>query len=238
MKSIILICALIAGLSNASAEDFYSVNDALLNANQAETVRKNALAELNSHGDSIEANYFMAVITLRETSKAAPSDIYADNRYVEKFEALYRADAKRKQLMYGGQIMVSDIRFLKLFYYLGLKYYSRQNFSKAVEWLNLAKVGYEDNPEFNFKIGTGYYAIKNYGKAKEAFESVLKVTPNHRDTLYNMACLYAVLNNPGESVKWLKKVVNLEPKYKEMASKDSDFDSIRNVSQFQQLVSR
>lgn len=242
MKSIILICAIAAmagTLSIAQAEDFYSANESLLAANHLDKVKKNALTELGAHRDSIEANYFLALVTIKENSNADQSKIYANNSYAEKFQALYRDHAKAAHLMYGDQIMVSDIRFVKLFYYLGLKYLSQQDFQKAVEWLNLAEIGYSDKPNFNFnfEIGTSYYAIKNYDKARKYFEAALKIKPDHRDALYNMACLYSVLNNPDESIKWLEKVTKLDPKYKAIASKDSDFDNIRKTAQYQRLIS-
>jgi tetratricopeptide (TPR) repeat protein len=233
-----IIIWIIIGLASVAQADFYSVNDSLFRSNHLDKVQSNALAELAAHPDSIEATFFLALVSIRQTAEADPAKIYSRNTYAEKFQELYRAHAKSENLMYGDQIMLSDARFPKLFHYLGLKYLSEQNFKQAVEWLNLAEIGYEDDVEFNFNLGCSYYAIKNYPKAEKYFEKVLSLAPKHSKALYNMACLYAVLGNSDISVKWLRKAIRLDPKNKEIASKDSDFDNIRNTKQYQTLMSQ
>lgn len=238
MKSIILIWVMSGILSVAQAQDFYSDNEALFLANHLDKVKKNALIEHSAHRESIEANYFLALVTIKQTSDSDPSKIYAKNSYAEKFQALYRDDAKARHLMHGDQIMVSDPRFVRLFYYLGLKYLSQQDFAKSVEWLNLADVGYSDNLEFNFNIGTSYYAVKDYDKAKKYFMAALTISPNHGDSLYNLACIEAISNKPDESMMWLGKAISVDAKYKAMASKDSDLDNIRKTEPYRQLTSK
>ena len=243
MKSITLFFAIVTmafTFSIARAQDFYSLNESLLAVNNLDKVKRNSLIELDSQQDSIEAIYFMAMATIRQTSSSDPTKIYANNNYVEKFQVLYRKHAKSQKLMYGNQIMVADTRFFKIFYYLGLKYLYQQDYAKAAEWLNLAKFGYSDNPNlnFNFEIGTSYYALKNYDEAMKYFKAALKLKPDHSDALYNIACIYSIMSKPDESIKRLDKAMHLDPKYKDIASKDSDFDNIRKTQQYQQLMSR
>lgn len=238
MKSIILICTLICSFSIAQAQDFYSENEVLLGADQLERVRSNALKELDAHPNSIEATYFLAMVAINRTAKADPARIYAKNRYAERFQDLYREQAKSARLMYGDQIMVADTRFVRMFYFLGLQYHSHQEYAKAAEWLNLAKIGFEDNLDFNFITGTSYYAIKNYENAKKYFLEVLKINPDHGDTIYNMACLNAIANDPDEAVKWLGKAISLDRKYKKLAMNDSDFNNIRKAESYQKLMDK
>ena len=58
--------------------------------------------------------------------------------------------------MYQDQIMMADVRFMKLFYLIGLKYFDERNFSKAAEWLNLAKTMYRNDFNLFFYLGTSY----------------------------------------------------------------------------------
>lgn len=235
MKKLIFVSLLLCCISATQAQDFYAVNDSLLRENKLESVKKNSLAELEAHHDSIEANYFLAMVTIRQASEHS-STIFANNSYAETFQTLYRDQARARHLMHGDQIMVSDPRFVSLFYYLGLKYLSQNDFSRSVEWLNLAEIGYEDNLDFNVNLGNSYYAIKNYDKARKYYEAALRIDPEHTDTVYNMACLYSVRNNPDESVKWLEKAIKRAPKYKEIASRDPDFENIRKSKQYQHLM--
>lgn len=234
MRTIILLILWCALLSVSCAQNFYSKNDSLFEANQFETVKQNALAELASNKESIEANYFLALITIIEQSAADQNKIH-DNIYSEQFQNLYRAYAKETKLMYGDQIMVADVRFVKLFYHIGLKYFSEQDFKKSAEWLNLAKVGYLNNFDYHFYAGCSYYALQNYDKAKEYFESALTIKPNDATTLYNMACLYSLLNNAEESSKYLKMAIGQNAMYKDKMSTDSDFNNVRGTKEFQQF---
>jgi len=100
MKTIIVICTLLGAIAVAQAEDFYTANESLLNAGRLEQVKKNALAELRAHRDSLEASYFMAMVTLRQTSQADSSKVNADNGYVDKFAALYRQSVQNPGQIY------------------------------------------------------------------------------------------------------------------------------------------
>lgn len=243
MNKIIQICIFVTiacSLNTATAQDFYSINETLFAENHLDVVRKNSLAKLKEDQDSIEANYFLAMLAIKTAPDSDKAKIYAENMYVNNFQILYRKYAQEKDLMYGDQIMISDVKFLRIFYLLGLEYLIKQDYAKAVEWLNLAKFGYSDNPNlnFNFEIGTGYYAIKNYDKAMEYFEAAIKLKPDHSDALYNIACLYSLFANPDESIKRLDRAIQLDPKFKEIASKDSDFDNIRKTPQYKNLMLR
>jgi tetratricopeptide (TPR) repeat protein len=238
MRTIILLMLTCILFSVGLTQNFFSKNDSLFKANQFEIVKQNALAELTSNKESIEANYFLALITIRQQSSADQSKIYTNNIYSEQFQIIYRDYAKGKKLMYGDQIMLADVRFVNLFYYIGLKYFSEQDFKKSAEWLNLAKVGYLNNFDYHFYTGCSYYALQNYGKAKEYFESALTIKPNDAATLYNMACLYSFLNNPEESSKYLKMAISQDATYKEKMSTDSDFNNVRGTKEFQQFISK
>ncbi len=53
---------------------------------------------------------------------------------------------------------------------------------------------------------------------------------------YNKACAYALQGNIEQVVENLQAAINLNPKYREMAKTDSDFDSIRDDARFQALI--
>ena len=61
---------------------------------------------------------------------------------------------------------------------------------------------------------------------------------NPRDALanFNMACYRAVQNRPAEALELLRSALDLDPKLRVMAKAEEDFDSIRALPAFQDLL--
>jgi len=63
---------------------------------------------------------------------------------------------------------------------------------------------------------------------------------NPRDALanFNMACYRAVQNRPTEALELLRDALRLDPKLRTMAKVEQDFESIRALPAFQELLNR
>jgi tetratricopeptide (TPR) repeat protein len=63
---------------------------------------------------------------------------------------------------------------------------------------------------------------------------------NPKDALahFNMACYRAVQNRPQEALELLRNALDLDPKLKPLAKAEPDFQTLRGLPAFQQLVSR
>ena len=63
---------------------------------------------------------------------------------------------------------------------------------------------------------------------------------NPRDALanFNMACYRAVQNRPTEALELLRDALRLDPKLRTMAKAEQDFESIRALPAFQELLNR
>ena len=61
---------------------------------------------------------------------------------------------------------------------------------------------------------------------------------NPRDALanFNMACYRAVQNRPTEALELLREALSLDPKLRSLAKVEGDFDSIRALPAFQELL--
>ncbi|MGB7056667.1 MAG: tetratricopeptide repeat protein, partial [Geitlerinemataceae cyanobacterium] len=53
---------------------------------------------------------------------------------------------------------------------------------------------------------------------------------------YNTACLYAMQQNLDAAISHLQKAIDLDPKYRDMAKTDTDFDCIRDCDRFLKLL--
>lgn len=90
---------------------------------------------------------------------------------------------------------------------------------------------WERNAPALVHFGTG-----EYDKAVEAFEQLLAETPDDAGVLYNLACAESLSGKGQEALGHLKRSVEHDPDFREMAEKDSDFDAIREDPEFASAV--
>ena len=74
------------------------------------------------------------------------------------------------------------------------------------------------------------------GRAIACLEQVLKLNPDDELAWYNKACAYALQNNLDLAIDSLQKAIALNPKYREMAKEDRDFDNLKEDKRFQTLI--
>ena len=238
--AIFLVCIL---LSISDAQDFFSTNILLYEEAKYDTVKLNSEKELNTNNSSFEAAYFLTKIAFNlnqdincfgvNIEKKECSEI---KKAMELFEKLYRQKAEEMQLMYGDQIMMADTRFMDLFYVIGLKYFDKREFNYAAEWMNLAKVMYMNDYDYNFYLGTSYLMIEENEKALRVFHTALELKPDDPSVTYNIACLYAKDGQKEDAISWLKKAIELNPTYRMKAIIDVDFENIKNDIEFKKIT--
>jgi tetratricopeptide (TPR) repeat protein len=68
------------------------------------------------------------------------------------------------------------------------------------------------------------------------FEQLLRLAPNDSRSLYNAACIYARLGQADSAIQRLRRAIELKPSWREAASSDSDFDTLRSDSAFVALI--
>ncbi|MFM8296354.1 MAG: TPR end-of-group domain-containing protein, partial [Microcystaceae cyanobacterium] len=84
-------------------------------------------------------------------------------------------------------------------------------------------------------------ALFNLGRLEEAiasYDHALKIKPDYASAYFNKACAYALQENISLTIENLKQAINLDSKYLEMATTDSDFDKIRKDSRFIDLLNQ
>jgi len=66
----------------------------------------------------------------------------------------------------------------------------------------------------------------------EVFERTLTVYPGNPNVLYNLACFEALAGREGDALAHLAQAVEADPRTREWAQTDSDFDAIRSDPRF------
>lgn len=85
-------------------------------------------------------------------------------------------------------------------------------------------------------LGVLYMREKKYEEAREVFEKAIRLKPVYVDPFYNLACTYAIMGQRKEGLAYLKRAVSLDPIVKEWARKDSDLESLRGSSEFDEII--
>ena len=73
-------------------------------------------------------------------------------------------------------------------------------------------------------------------KVISCFDKALEMQPRHSDAYYGKASCYALQRQTELAIATLKQAIALDPKYREMAKTDADFDGVRSDDRFQALL--
>jgi tetratricopeptide (TPR) repeat protein len=76
----------------------------------------------------------------------------------------------------------------------------------------------------------------DYAKAAEVVAGGLAEHPRHAPLLYNLACYEALAGQRERAVEHLRQAIEVDPKFREEARLDVDFDSMREERGFAELV--
>ena len=78
--------------------------------------------------------------------------------------------------------------------------------------------------------------LERYEEEITSYDKALEIKPDDPSVYYNKACAYALQNKIQLAIENLQQAINLDVKYKDMAKTNTDFDSIRDNEQFQELL--
>ncbi|ACC82699.1 tetratricopeptide repeat protein [Nostoc punctiforme] len=98
------------------------------------------------------------------------------------------------------------------------------------------KIKSDDHQAWN-NWGYALVKLERLEEAIASFDEALKIKPDKDNAWYNKACCYGLLGNVDLAIENLQQSINLNPKYRETAKTDTDFDNIRQDQRFQYLIS-
>ncbi|MFC2038526.1 tetratricopeptide repeat protein [Chloroflexota bacterium] len=93
-----------------------------------------------------------------------------------------------------------------------------------------------DNPGTLNGRGITLCNLERFEDALADYNRSLEFRPDNPGTVYNIACLYSLLNNPNEAIENLGKAIHFDNSCREEAKTDSDFDNIREDPRFKELM--
>ena len=80
--------------------------------------------------------------------------------------------------------------------------------------------------------GLRFFASGEYERAVEFFEQAHREEPDQAGVLYNLACAESHLGRTDDALGHLARAIELQPRFREAAKTDLDFDPIRDDPRF------
>ena len=84
--------------------------------------------------------------------------------------------------------------------------------------------------------GLAHHYVGQYKIALECFDKVLDVKPKNTTALYNKASSLTKSGKIRDGIKILSDVVKLDSSFKEKAKSDIDFQEIRKLNEFKEII--
>ncbi|MDX1471175.1 MAG: tetratricopeptide repeat protein, partial [Flavobacteriaceae bacterium] len=84
--------------------------------------------------------------------------------------------------------------------------------------------------------GVWMYTFSNKARGLELMEKALELYPDESGTLFNGACLYSRAGQTERALDLLEKAINKGFGYKEWIDNDPDYDNLRNLPRFKELM--
>lgn len=84
----------------------------------------------------------------------------------------------------------------------------------------------------------GVYALNvgDFAQARSFFEKALRLDPNEPHFLYSLAATYAQTGSHEQALDYLRRSIQLQPRFRSQAFDDADFSGLRENRQFQELL--
>ena len=221
----------IAGIVNAQQFQNETIKSKLDSANY-NSVKEMADLLIKNNKCDVEGWYFKAKAEIQSNNDKSLTPYES----VLNFERCYRKFAEDKSLTHQNNIMLADVRFMDLFYVIGLRYSKAKDYNRSAEWYNLARFKYKNDDFFNMELGLSNLAIKNYKIAISAFEKVIQIDSCNARAYYNLACSFSLIRDKNSAIKNLKYAIKYDKAYKTQALNDSDLKSISNTKEFVEMT--
>jgi tetratricopeptide (TPR) repeat protein len=86
---------------------------------------------------------------------------------------------------------------------------------------------FEPSPWESWLVAAPHYLRKDYARALEIMREALAQHPDNANVLYNLACCESLGGEPERALEHLARALELDPRAREWARSDSDFDPVR-----------
>lgn len=124
----------------------------------------------------------------------------------------------------------------QVLYLTGLAYRTMQRYSEAVPPLKAAAELDPENIFIWLALGWCYKRTDHLNDAIHSLESALAADHEEAIIYYNLACYWSLAGDAEQAIRYLSQSFDIDPSYRDLVASESDFDPIRNLPGFQELL--
>lgn len=110
--------------------------------------------------------------------------------------------------------------------------------SRRHPWIGLPETMRLLAPELWWDHGRPLYEAGKYAEAADKGLALIETRPDQPYLYYNVACCESLAGRAADATEHLRTAIEMWEDCREMARDDPDFDSIRDLPAFQELLSR
>jgi tetratricopeptide (TPR) repeat protein len=115
--------------------------------------------------------------------------------------------------------------------------YFEGKYREAIKVFEESELKKDPSPINKILLAICYGHIGDIEKAKSIGEETIKFysddTASHH---YMLACYYSIIKEKDKSIEHLKRSIELDKKYRQEAKKDNDFENIKTLPEFENLI--
>lgn len=127
-------------------------------------------------------------------------------------------------------------RDARLSFNRGVELYKKgDRYAAIAKWREARQLGLEV-PEIHNNIGIALAETGDLEGAVIEYKEALRLKPDNPKANYNLACVHALLGKPELAAPSLRTAIGLDAKYRDMAIKDNDFESVRKAPEIVALL--
>jgi tetratricopeptide (TPR) repeat protein len=126
--------------------------------------------------------------------------------------------------------------YAHILYLTGLAYRTMHRFAEAVPHLKAAAELDPENIAVWLALGWCYKRTDHLPDAIHSLESALEADRQKAIVHYNLACYWSLAGNADRAIQYLAQSFEIDPNYRELVATETDFDPIRNLPGFQDLL--
>ncbi|MFX1395340.1 MAG: tetratricopeptide repeat protein [Promethearchaeota archaeon] len=112
-----------------------------------------------------------------------------------------------------------------------------EQYEEALECFNKILEVDQNNIRAINQKGLCLLYLKHYDESLECFNKLLELNPTDSYAWYNKACVESLKNETIKAIQSLKKAIELNVEFKNLAKNESDFNNIKNLKEFHDLLS-
>lgn len=121
-------------------------------------------------------------------------------------------------------------------YLTGTAFRTMHRYAEAVPHLKAAAELDPANIAVWLALGWCYKRTDHLPDAIQSLENALEADRQEAIVHYNLACYWSLAGNPDQAIRYLAQSFDIDPNYRELVATESDFDPIRDLPGFQDLL--